>query len=355
MIPKQSDAAPGYILLLTLMLLSIGVLLVTQISHRGMVHIHFDQTMIEREKAKQLALGGVQLAISKLSIQEKKEEPKGNQKEKEQKEDKQDFIKKWAPFINRWEVFTLKEEVDGIDGKVQFAISCEQGKIDINEFYDFKEHQFKGEKEKGGGNKKLMQELFARMKKFTNNKDLFASFEKFLKERTFPLNDPTELLSISDFQKVFLTDIFYQPPDKNSNKKPSIYLTDVFTTFCHTTTVQPWFLSDSLLEVLNLKRAGIDEIPKREKQIEQSLKEKNLKDTAQIWDKQLQPLYGKDFKSLPKEFQQIMDPLFEPTTFSVLSYGTFGAITQKIFAIIEKSSSAKKDDTPFVVKKLYWL
>jgi hypothetical protein len=366
MIPKQHESA-GYILVLTLMILSIGVLLVTQISHRGTVHMYFDQTMIEREKAKQLALGGLELAISQLAAAQPKKEAaedkkvgpiKPEQKKPEaaqEKENENKFIKAIAPVINRWQIFKLKENLDGIDGTVQFAISCEQGKINLNQFFDFKEKKFKGENEKDGGAKKLFQDMYASMKKFTQDKDLFSSFEKFIRKQEYPFNDATELLEVPEFQKAFNINLFYEPPKKDGEQKTAIYLTDLFTVFSGQHKVQPWFLSNSLLTILGLKKAEQDDIEKRKRQIEQSLKEKNLKDVAQVWDKQLQPLYGKDFKSLSKEVQQILDPLFEPTTFSVLSYGIIGAITQKIFAIIEKSSSAKKGEKPFIVKKLYWL
>ena len=95
----SNTTKPGYILVLTLIILSIGVLLVTQLSHRGMVHIHFDQTMIEREKAKSLALGGIQLAISQLSI--KATETAKNEKQEEKKDQKQELIKKIVPAMNR--------------------------------------------------------------------------------------------------------------------------------------------------------------------------------------------------------------------------------------------------------------
>ncbi len=361
---KKTDNQQGFILVLTLMLLSIGVLLVTQLSHRGMVHIHFDQTMIDREKAKELALGGLQLAISQLTIKETDESKKPaagkpaasvtSSGKKEEKDSKQEFLKKLIPALNRWQTFELKEKVDGIDGTVQFAISCEQGKINLNQVYDFETKKFIGEGQQANDMKKIMQTWFGSMKKFTGDKDFFSPFATFLKERQYKLNDATELLSNTDFQKAFMLNVFYEPPTKDSKGKRPIFLTDLFTVWSHTQKLQPWVLSDSVIAVLNLKRAQAGEVSKREKQVAEVLKEKNLKDAAQVWDKQLQPFYGKDFKSLPKDIQGLMDPSFEPSVFSVLSYGIVGGIKQKIFAIIEKRSDSDKDGMPFEVKKLYW-
>ena len=58
----------GYILVLTLIILSIMVIMVTQLFNKGRVHLYFAKTMIEREQAKQLALGGLHLAMNQLAV-----------------------------------------------------------------------------------------------------------------------------------------------------------------------------------------------------------------------------------------------------------------------------------------------
>jgi hypothetical protein len=130
---------------------------------------------------------------------------------------------------------------------------------------------------------------------------------------------------------------------------------DLFTVWSDNNRLQPWFFSDSVCGLLGLKRAVFGEIEKREKHVIEVLKEKDIKDKTQVWDKQLKPLYGKEFKSISKEIQTIIDSSFEPTIFSVLSYGTVGAIRQKIFAIIEKRPSSQGQGASFTVKKIYWI
>jgi hypothetical protein len=343
----------GYVLMLTMLVLSIIALLVTQLFNSGSVHMHFDQVMIDREKAKMLALGGIQLAMSQLSVQTTATGQKPEQKNLEV--GSVELLKKIIPVLNRWQIFELKKDIDGIDGTVQIAISSEQGKVDLNQLFDFEKKKFKNEGTGSRDTKKIFQDIFGSMKKFVGDKDLFGVFEKFLKQRHYKLDDVTELLTIPEFQSVFKTQIFYEPPSKDQKAKRPIFLTDFFTVWSGHDTLQPWFLSDSLLAILNFKRTEPGDSEKRKKQIAELAKtfKGYNQPISQIWDKQLQPLYGKDYKSIPKVVQPLLDGSFEPTVFSLVSYGRVGKITQKIFAIIEKRNSDNHEE--FMIKKLYWL
>ncbi len=179
----------GYVLVLTMMVLTIIALLVTQLFHKGSVHISFDQVMIDRQKAKTLALGGIQLAVSQLSVLKTATGEKPDQKK--EKDPAAELLKKVVPTLNRWQRFELKDAVDGIDGVVQIAISSEQGKIDINQFFDFEKKKFKNEGAASGDAKKLFQDIFGSMKKFTRDKELFGVFEKYLIQLQYRLDDVT--------------------------------------------------------------------------------------------------------------------------------------------------------------------
>ena len=60
----------GYILLLTLMILSISTIVVAQIFYQGRLFNAFVPLVIEKEKARQLALAGVSIAIAQLSLED---------------------------------------------------------------------------------------------------------------------------------------------------------------------------------------------------------------------------------------------------------------------------------------------
>ncbi len=346
----------GYVLVLTVMMLSIGILMISQFVQQGMVHVHFDRIIIDREQARSMALNGIQLAMSQLSVLDTTTTTTDNNKST------QDFLEKVFPALNRWQEITFNGAKDGVDGTIKFCISSEDGKIDINQVFDFQKKKFKNEDAGQGDMKKIMKEFFLSMKKFSNDKDLFDTFEKFLKQRHYKFNDATELLTNAEFQTVFRSNIFYEPPSSEQDvKERPVFLTDIFTVFSQKSTIQPWLLSDSIQRILSLKTAYGSDEKQRKDQIKQLLKEKplkkmedgDIKKIQELWDTYWQKIYGKDFKSLPQEIVNLFTLKFEPMVFSVVSYGIVGQITQKALAIIERFKSS--ENNTFLIKKLYWL
>lgn len=348
---------PGFILVLTLIILSLAVVIVTYLFNRGSTNIVYMHAMIEREKAKMIALSGVQIAIAQLAQDIKIEQKKGTEsqagKGAQAQPDDQTAAKKLleriVPTINRWQKFTLKESTDGIDGHVDICVMCEQGKLDINQLFDYKKHEFRGNA------KILLQELFKQIKK----QDSFAEFEKFLKDRQYRLDDATELLAIKGFED-YKSHVFYVPPtDKEKDEKMRpLYLTDMFTVWSGKQTLDPWVLSDSVCALLGLKRVVHNDGAERKKLIAQDAK--TFTGTAQWdkdWNKLLVPLYEKEYKDLPKGLDTILNTKFEPTVFSVLSYGKVGALVARVVAIVESTKQFKDNVYTFtvVIKKLYWI
>ncbi len=352
----------GYILLLTLLITSAAIAVVTYIFNRGTVHIPFSQTMIKREKAKMLAIGGVELAIAKLAKKAPKEEKRAEEKEKKTDAAKEakHFLTNILPAINRWEEFSLDEEIDGTDGTIKICLMSEEGKININNVYDFEQLQFVGEKTKNKNWKILLQEVFQRIEKGTKAKDLFQAFEKFLKSRQYKVNDVTELLTIKEFE-IFKNAVFYEPLIKKEKEreKQQFYLTDIFTTWSSDTNLDPWLFSDSINGIFGLPRASTAEVSKRKEQVSGWLKEFKLKVTWNVneWKKYMVPVYGKELRVLPKNIESILSDTFAPKMFSVLSYGTVGAVTQRLFAILERTEHSQNGQIVYDVKikKLYWL
>lgn len=344
----------GYILVLTVILLSIGLVLVTQLFQSGTVHIHFDQAMIDREQAKQLAKGCIQLVMTQLTMVQTKTGQDETQNQKK-------LLTNIMAVLNLNQQFELKKDIDGIDAQIGFCLVCENGKIDINALFDFKEKKFKGEGQDKGDMKKALQAYCKVLQPFVGNKDLCEPLEKFLKKRDWPLNDVTELLEIKEFQTAFAGSVFYQPPTAKTGvrqEKRPVYLTDIFTTFSKKPVIQPLMLSDSLRALLGLKRADAakPDIEKNKKQLEELFKDFNAgAPLQQLWDKYLQPGYGKDFKSLPAGTSELLDAKFEPTVFSVLCYANVGTIRQELWAILTKRKPTDNNPLPYAITKLYWL
>lgn len=344
---------PGYILALTLMILALAIIITTQMFNKGMVHSVYAKTVMDREKGKQLALGGVQVALSMLALDQTTTQL---QQQQQQSQEYKAVIKKIVPSLNRWSAFDLKEEREGIDAKLMVCISSEQGKININQMYDFKNKKFVGQDQPKGDMKKVMQSVFKAIKEEVG-KDLFLPFEAFLKELGRPLYDVTELLAIKEFA-VFKDAVFYEPPvPTESKKKRTIYLTDIFTVDSSNAQLQPWLLSDSMCALLQLKRAQAGDIKQRAEEINNLMKDVKQEYSWQTdWDKMLKPLYEKEFTSLPKDINSLLSPQFESNIFSVLTYGKVGEIEQRLYAIIQrKASDEKQHGQAYVVKKMYWL
>lgn len=349
-----NNASQGYILVLTLIILSIMVIMVTQLFNKGRTHLYFAKTMIEREQAKQLALGGLQLAMNQLVVNPEKDEQQKSDEKSDGKKEKQDqnllFLKKNLSHLNLWQEYKLSDEIEGIDGNVKFCITSETGKIDINKIFDFNSKKFLHEGAAEGDMKKAINVLFASAKKFLNNKDLSEAFEKFLKQRQYKVQDVTELLAIEEFQNVFKDRVFYEPPITEKKEQRPVYLTDIFTVWSEQPDMNVWLLSDSIRALFALKRSEINE--QEQKSIEQLLS--NIKsvsgDLKTVWETSLEKLYLREFKAVSTDSTMMLSTKFRATMFSVLSYGTVGKITQKVLALIEVQDPAK-----FLVKKLYWL
>jgi len=347
----------GYILILTLMMIATATVIGTYIFIRGSSYVPYMRTMIEQEKAQALALGGVQVAVSQLSYTQNKQASSAQQpanQQNKQQDQKKELLMTILPIINRWQIFPLKEKVDGVSGDINVCLMCEDGKINLNDIYDFQKHVFKGANQQKGDWQKIMKDIMSRVGQLVGGADLFSALEKFLKKQQYQLNDVTQLLNIKEFA-VFKDKVFYQPSPEQAQGKIALYLTDLFTVHSSGAKLEPWLLSDSLLGVLKLKQAAPGQIASRKKSVKKWLT--NFKPTVQWnkdWNKVLKPIYGKD---LPKTIESVLSSTFEPQWFSVLSYGKVGRVTARCMAIMQlvKRASNGKTGYDVSIRKLYWL
>lgn len=346
---------PGYILALTLAFISMLMFLGAYVANKGLVFSSYSRTVINREKAAQLARGGIQLALSQIAgepvVRQKdapaaqKEAQKNDKRSAEQPTDGKQVLKQLLPVLNKPQTFTLKQSIEGINGTVAIAIGSEEGKINLNAIYDFDKHKFIGEGNAQGDMKKMMQEVFTLIKERTGA-DLFSEFEKYLKERKYPLNDVTELLMIKGFE-VFRNTVFLDPfAPLRTDKKQPVFLTDLFTVESARSGIEPWLLSPSLLAVMNLKRGT-------EKSIEDLLKTfKERTDWKTDWANSLKNLYAVDYAALPKGISSLFTAAFEPQFFNVVSEGTVGGISVRMLAIIERTKPGQDGKAGVFIRKI---
>lgn len=338
----------GYILLFTLMIISAITVMVTGIVGRVVTQRRLARLFADRERAYQLALGGIEIAKSQLTV-EPKEEKETPQAKKEPHDETAEFVERLLRYLNHWQTFKLNEERDGIEGEVQLYITSEQGKIDLNALYDFKAKKFIVD---GALDARKLIQLFAdKFKPISGDVNIVDMLERFMQSREYPIEDISELLSIKGFGK--FNDFLWSAPPPQDKKEPIIALTDVFTVNTYARSLQPVVISPSLQFILGFKQQAYDEKGSKQKK-ETAKLIKTAMNWQQEWDKVLAPLYGKGYTDVPAEIRSLYISQFEATMFSVISYATIGAVTVKLCAIIEKLSQKEKTPT-FVLRKLYWL
>ena len=64
---RNNHQRAGYVMILTLIIVSLSVVLATYLARRSTIFNAFASTAIKREKAKMLALSGIQIAMSQLA------------------------------------------------------------------------------------------------------------------------------------------------------------------------------------------------------------------------------------------------------------------------------------------------
>lgn len=374
----------GSIVVFSLIILSLMLFLTQQLIKSVYVGSLFVKTIAGREHAQMLALGGVRTAINLLELQfeEKKKDEKANKEEPDEDEKKsgfdkskkddtpvQNFLRKVLPNLNRWIVLPLDEKQDGVEGEVKICISCENGKININEIFDFKKEEFNKEYEP------MLKSMEIKGKLATG--ELHSGLLQFFKKKKKPLQELSELYDVKGIDTL---DIFYQPPiisdkKKKEEAKQNVHLSllDIFTIWTDDGMLEPIMLSDALCALMGLRRPASHDGEKHKdkfKQIIDSFSPEWGSDWNQNW-KFIQPLYDEKPK-IVKDLGTIFSKQFGPTVYSVLSSGKVGNVEQRLLVVVKKieivktqdqsssSSQEKKNESEekqqtFKVMRAYWI
>ena len=141
-------------------------------------------------------------------------------------------------------------------------------------------------------------------------------------------------------------------------KKRPLYLTDIFTVDSGTSTIDPWFFSDSLLGLLDIKRAQLGDVETRSKEVKNWLQKfKLVTNWKTDWAALLKPMYEKDFAQLPKLFESVLVSSAAPKNFSVRVHAKVQSVEQQLFAIVQRIGHSQNGEIVYAgkIKKLYWL
>lgn len=229
---KNSSTGHGYIMIVTLIVVCLAVALVTVVANRGTAYLPFLQTLTDRQKAQELSLSGLQLAMSQLAYadvvskeeteksDEKKAQNGGQEPDKEAKTgdgagsaQAKKMLTTLLPVLGRWQTFKFDMVKDGVDGQVKFCIMCEDGKINLNELYDFQEHKFVTKEAQS-----FLEGVCAPLGKDTPGEDAFKALADFLKARDDKVRDVTELVTLKAFGQ-FKNMLFYAPDEAQARRK----------------------------------------------------------------------------------------------------------------------------------------
>ncbi len=331
MIYKKSKAT---VLIFTLLVLSVILVLTQQLIKSVMVGSVFDKMMIQKEQAEVLALSGINLAISQLVLKEDEKQSK-DETDKKFKE----WLLKILPNLNRWQTFDLSEELDGISGKIKISISCENGKININDAFDFEKQEFKKEYDF------LLKGLEIKGKLPAGQ--IYDKLTEYFKKRERKLDDVTEILNTEDLD---VLNIFYNPPrealpGKKAQPNVEISLQDLFTIWTSNEKIEPLMLSDSMRAIFDLRRPEANDSEKLNeifKKVADSFKKDWGKNWNANWDLLL-PIYDKKPKIL-NAINKLLSQEFGVQVYSVLSCGIVGDVECKLLAILKKVSQQAPND-----------
>jgi len=390
---KMQATRSGYILVMALMIISLVVLITGIMTNLGDSYVPYMHAMTQRNKARILALGGIACAQSQLGMSVEVEQKAKEGAQIQQQDTKKPqaptpeqeataLLKNLLPVLNVWQTVPLTLEKEGIDGTIQYRITCEDGKLNINELFDFKTKKFKDDKKGDLSIKTILTTLLAPVEKRMKTPEMVAALESILAKRGYPLNDVTELLSNTGFAGFKHAQFSSREPHnkKSSESTSSFILTDLFTTHTTHMAVEPWLLSEGLKRLYMIpetdkvsgtkkdasssassyaaasadKKATAD----RQEKITELLKKfKIAADWNRDWDERLQPFYGISFKQLPKNSGVLFTKSFEPRIFSVMVDATVGDSTQRLYAILEriKKSQDTKTQYDIYIRSFYWV
>ncbi|QQR49733.1 hypothetical protein IPF37_02720 [bacterium] len=353
---KQS----GFILIFSLIIVSLILVLTQQLVRGVYVGAHFSRTMVDRERAEMLVLGALNIALAKLMVGDEKVDPKksapaqtqdeaatdkNESKEKKKAQTpKQKFLMRILPYLNRWQTITLTDEQDGMAGIIKICISCEHGKINLNEAYDFEKQEFKP------AYQRLLKGLELKGNVVLAAGEILERLDDFLKKRRKKLDDISELGQINDFGEL---DAFYKPPRlaqlKREKNTPNagLALQDLFTIWTPTAEMEPLFLSDALCAILGLRRPMADDPQTMNdafKKVVSEFQENWGQNLDGNWS-HLELIYGEKPKNL-SDMKDLFSKQFGPKVYSVLCYGKVGNVEQQLLAIVQEEEKVEQKNQP---------
>lgn len=326
----------GYIMMLSLVMVAGLMIMVTSIVNQVRITRQAMRIVAERAQAQQLALAGIQLAYAQLAAP--------TDQKSTGTATSTNALKEFVTYSSWWQEYELTQEKEGVNGTISIYLVPDEGKININALYDFKEKKFI--KNPRFDARSFLSSIDEKLKPILKM-SLIEPLEKFLREQNGPLDDITQLKAIPEFAPLLDT-FFAQPPVKEQQFKPA--LSDIFTVV-PSQRIYPAMLSLNMQWAFGLQDPSVN-LKQARNELASKIKENS--DLQTEWNTFYTSIYKKKFTELQGEFKLLLDTKFEGRFFSLISYGKIGPITQRLYALIERVVNRDKTVTYFV-RKLYWI
>ena len=333
------------------MMLSVGVTLIGSVALRVYGVLKEKRFLLSRERARLAALSGVDLVVSRLSGKNEKEALEQNSR--------------WLlENYDRWIVLPVMGNDDTQNEKIVLRVQPEDGKINLNAFYNSDKKVFTLPKVSAGTTSFAGSffKAFDEIAKGIGFEKFYETLQALLKERKEPLVDMSEMFSLESVKSERIT-LF--PPLPSFGEGGSIdtplALSDFFVM---APIVQkglqlwPLHFSSGMMQVLGLAPWPVDE--KERAEVAKDLL-KRLGNKPVIWNQQWNNLVGKPFKKSWSDISKLgldageaLEKSSRASFVSVVSYGVVGGVTQGVYAILRLYQGVDSSYV-YTVTRLYWI
>ncbi len=339
---------PGFILVITFMLLSCALASVMLLSVFGYHHTTMMTVLTRKCYSLDCALSAPDILKSLLTPEEK-DEKKEQKSEKDSKDELKDSQKKIMSLWKYSQGFApiLSSDKEQANSVISYAmmLGTEEGKLNLNSLYDFKKLEWLSPEKKA-----FCKALFTLIAKFMKSKDtqenaLFDAFEKYLKKRGAPFNDVSELFNITEFTQIFPAQVVHT----GSQSSKDLYIGELFTVSTEQDTINCVGLSRSFVLLIGAKQENMIELLQQKEKLQEVMKLSSAGEQglATFFDK----AYGIDFKNIPQEFKSLLTMNFELNIFSIVLTASAQKIASTVYAIIKQQTSG--ETVTYDVMKVY--
>ena len=335
----------GFVLVIAMFIIAIGTLIIARLITQGIILIQTFAIERERKQAQLLALSAMHFAAGELlgpSKKEEKEAPKqeaGQKKGEDQKKD--EYPTRLLKALNVKRTKKLTENIDGINGTIEWTIVAQEGKIPLNSLLEPGKEAFKKEYSK------IIDQIDEKGKTLFKDVSLKSTILSAYKKRKRPFDDVSDL---------------YEGQDEKTTKElktrlfaigDQVGLVDLFTAEVGSGLCPLLFTKavDKLFDLTFDEKKLAQQFEKKEygEKIRALFGQDQI-DWKSSWDQIIAPIKVKRYTEVSEPLKTTLSKQCSGKVIGVMCFGATDSVTQKLFVILERSTP-----DAFLVRKVVWL